>query len=151
MIVKLWLYWHLYQKSNSTLLSSMSVWPNMAWHRHNALRHLIDVLRNFWIFGNVATMDQMALLASFSTAITELQLKLAHNINVIVLRHSLYSLIGPVKSYQRHLTNRPKAQRQYKSKMKIERKFVGGQSQSSHMFAIHIPFSNTAHVAHFDR
>ena len=39
----------------------------------------------------------MAPLASFSAAITELQLKLAHDLDVIVLSHSLCSLIGPVK------------------------------------------------------
>ena len=39
----------------------------------------------------------MASLASFSDAITELQLKQARDLNVIVLSHSLCSLIGQVK------------------------------------------------------
>ena len=40
---------------------------------------------------------RIASLASFSAAITELQLKLVHNINIIVLSHSLCSPIGPTK------------------------------------------------------
>ena len=40
---------------------------------------------------------RIASLASFSAAITEL-LKLVHDINVIVLSHSLCSLIGPTKN-----------------------------------------------------
>ena len=39
---------------------------------------------------------RIASLAYFSAAITELQLKLVHDINVIVLSHSLCSLIGPL-------------------------------------------------------
>ena len=47
----------------------------------------------------------MALLASFSAVITELQLKLAHNLNVIVLTHALCSLIGQVKIVRRKPEN----------------------------------------------
>ena len=68
---------------------------------------------NFWIFGNVATTDRMASLASFSAAITELQLKLAHDLNDIVLSHSLCSLIGQVKIGQRKPANIPQTQTTY--------------------------------------
>ncbi|MGL4614050.1 MAG: hypothetical protein ACRCVV_09175, partial [Shewanella sp.] len=42
---------------------------------------------NFCIFSSFATTDRIAFLTSFSAAITELQLKLTHDLNVIVLSH----------------------------------------------------------------
>ena len=73
----------------------------------------------------------MASLASYSAAITELQNKLAHNINVIVLSHSLCSLIDWLKMYLQNLTYVLNGQTEYRSKIKIERKYVGRQSQAN--------------------
>ena len=84
---------------------------------------------NFLIFASVATTDRMASLASFSAAITELQLKITHN--VIVLSHSLCSLIGPTKNLSEKTKVYSRIPDVVLKENEIERKYVGGRSQAN--------------------